>query len=100
MRRIGEFLMLGLALVVGVWQLGVPPHVAEGAKQALFGSAEPVAGAKDPWSSNYVAPSTPLHFANCAEARGAGAAPIRRGEEGYRPALDRDRDGIACEPWR
>lgn len=38
-----------------------------------------------------------VHYANCSQARAAGAAPIRRGEPGYRPALDRDNDGIACE---
>ena len=32
-----------------------------------------------------------------AEARAAGAAPIHRGEPGYRAELDRDDDGIACE---
>lgn len=37
------------------------------------------------------------HFQNCAQARAAGAAPIRRGEPGYRSGLDRDGDGIACE---
>lgn len=37
------------------------------------------------------------YYANCAEARAAGAAPMRRGEPGYRPALDRDDDGVACE---
>lgn len=36
-------------------------------------------------------------FANCAEARAAGAAPIRRGDPGYSPRLDRDNDGVACE---
>lgn len=38
-------------------------------------------------------------FANCAEARAAGAAPVRRGEPGYGPHLDRDNDGIGCEPY-
>lgn len=36
-------------------------------------------------------------FRNCAEARAAGAAPVRRGEPGYGPHLDRDNDGIGCE---
>jgi hypothetical protein len=36
-------------------------------------------------------------YANCSEARAAGAAPILRGEPGYAPKLDRDSDGIACE---
>lgn len=39
-------------------------------------------------------------YANCAAARAAGAAPIRRGEPGYGPHLDRDGDGVACEPYR
>lgn len=37
------------------------------------------------------------YYANCDEARRAGAAPIRRGEPGYRSGLDRDNDGIACD---
>jgi hypothetical protein len=44
------------------------------------------------------ASSTPDRaFANCSEAREAGAAPVRRGEPGYGPHLDGDGDGIACE---
>lgn len=39
-------------------------------------------------------------FANCAQARAAGAAPVRRGDQGYGPHLDRDNDGIGCEPYR
>ena len=34
-------------------------------------------------------------YANCTEARAAGAALVRRGEPGYGPHLDRDGDG-----WR
>ena len=37
------------------------------------------------------------YYANCTEARAAGVAPIYVGEPGYRSALDRDSDGIACE---
>lgn len=39
-------------------------------------------------------------FRNCAEARAAGAAPIYAGQPGYGPHLDRDGDGVACEPYR
>ena len=38
-----------------------------------------------------------VQYASCAEARAAGAAPMRVGEPGYRLGLDRDRDGVACE---
>lgn len=41
------------------------------------------------------APST--YYANCSEARAAGAAPVRRGEPGYASHLDRDNDGVGCE---
>jgi hypothetical protein len=44
-----------------------------------------------------VAPPSSVYYANCTAARAAGAAPIYRGQPGYRPALDRDGDGIACE---
>lgn len=37
------------------------------------------------------------YYANCTAARAAGAAPISIGGLGYRSALDRDNDGIACE---
>ncbi|MBL8544367.1 MAG: excalibur calcium-binding domain-containing protein [Hyphomonadaceae bacterium] len=46
------------------------------------------------------APMRSAPFANCAEARAAGAAPVYRGAPGYGPHLDRDSDGIGCEPWR
>lgn len=41
--------------------------------------------------------TTPGQFSSCAEARDAGAAPLRRGEPGYNPALDGDNDGTACD---
>ena len=40
------------------------------------------------------------YYPNCTAARRAGAAPLYRGDPGYRPPLDRDQDGIACEPYR
>lgn len=42
------------------------------------------------------APAT-AYFGSCAEAKAAGAAPLFAGQAGYRPALDRDKDGVACE---
>ena len=36
-------------------------------------------------------------YANCAAARADGAAPIQKGDPGYKDQLDRDGDGIACE---
>ena len=38
-----------------------------------------------------------VYYKNCTAARAAGAAPIYQGQPGYRSALDRDHDGVACE---
>jgi len=38
-----------------------------------------------------------VYYANCTAVREAGAAPIRHGEPGYSPKLDRDSDGVACD---
>lgn len=39
-----------------------------------------------------------VYYRTCDAARTAGAAPIYYGQAGYRPELDRNNDGIACEP--
>lgn len=44
--------------------------------------------------------SNEVYYRNCAAARAAGAAPLYRGQPGYRPQMDGDSDGIACEPYR
>ena len=38
-----------------------------------------------------------VYYANCAAARSAGAAPVRRGDPGYARHLDCDGDGVGCE---
>jgi len=55
---------------------------------------------RNPPTTNF-APAANLRsdhaFRNCSEARAAGAAPVRRGDPGYGPHLDRDNDGVGCE---
>ena len=41
---------------------------------------------------------TATFYPNCSLAWAADAAPMNRGEPGYRAALDADGDGVACEP--
>uniref|UniRef100_UPI00406D1E70 excalibur calcium-binding domain-containing protein n=1 Tax=Paenibacillus sp. FSL H8-0168 TaxID=2921378 RepID=UPI00406D1E70 len=38
-----------------------------------------------------------VYYQNCDEVRSAGEDPLYSDEPGYRPALDRDNDGVACE---
>jgi hypothetical protein len=58
----------------------------------------PVPAAPAPIVPVPVAPAPAVaYYANCAAAKAAGAAPLYAGSAGYRPALDRDSDGVACE---
>lgn len=45
-------------------------------------------------------PPPGAYYSGCNEARAAGVAPIYSDEPGYRPEMDGDSDGIACEPYR
>jgi hypothetical protein len=72
--------LAGFGLVWG-WAHGAPIN---------FSSKPEVTG----WSH-----SSPVSYRNCAAARAAGAAPLYRGQPGYAAHLDRDNDGIACEPY-
>jgi hypothetical protein len=42
-------------------------------------------------------PTLPVFYPNCHVARALGAAPIHKGQPGYRIELDRNRNDIACE---
>ncbi|MGW7461896.1 excalibur calcium-binding domain-containing protein [Streptomyces sp. NPDC054797] len=64
--------------------------------------ADPVTPAEPSEATTSAAPATEApsaYYRRCADARAAGAAPLHRGEPGYRSELDRDGDGVACEPW-
>ena len=72
---------------------------------AEYRAAHPRPRARAPELPHSAAPfRTPgpsgIYFRNCREAWAAGAAPLRRGQPGYRPEMDGDGDGIACEPFR
>jgi hypothetical protein len=41
-------------------------------------------------------PKPTVYYKNCGVALAEGAAPIQRGEPGYRTGLDPDGDGVAC----
>ncbi|MBP2475222.1 hypothetical protein JOF53_004094 [Crossiella equi] len=57
-------------------------------------------GAREPGdpTANTPTPSEPApHYKNCAQVRKAGKAPLLRDQPGYRPELDKDGDGVACD---
>jgi Excalibur calcium-binding domain len=85
------------------WDAGVAPidKGQPGYRRELDGDSDGIAC--EPWSGHTDRATSSrngsTYYANCNAARAAGAAPIYRGEPGYRSALDRDNDGIACEPY-
>lgn len=40
-----------------------------------------------------------VYYVNCDDARDQGAAPVYEGDPGYASHLDRDGDGVGCEPY-
>jgi hypothetical protein len=97
LRRIGSTANL---IATGA-AIGVVSFLMADAVFARLASPTPVEPATAPASPLEAGAATPSSsYDNCAEARAAGDAPLFRGEPGYGPHLDADRDGIACEPYR
>ncbi|MFG2046032.1 excalibur calcium-binding domain-containing protein [Micromonospora sp. NPDC048935] len=51
-----------------------------------------------PKPSRSSSPPKEPYYKNCDAVRAAGADPLSPGDPGFRPELDRDGDGEACEP--
>ncbi len=85
----------GAALGVGSTAFGTSDGTDSGAP--VLESARPLAASLG--LARARPPQAGDHWRNCAQARAAGTAPIYRGEPGYREGMDRDSDGIACEPY-
>ena len=93
----------------GYWMVAADGGIFTFGDAAFRGStggqtlASPVAG-MIPYSDGYAIVTEngtvypfATYYSNCDEAERAGAAPMERGEPGYREGLDRDGDGIACD---
>lgn len=92
----GTVMTLGVAAVLGVL-VGVAPKLNAAAPVVLDAISVAVRRGA---SSNQAGGAASVYYPNCDAARAAGAAPIYAGQPGYRAALDRDGDGVACEPYR
>src|SRR5690606_2231060 len=87
--------------------LGGAALLQAGALDRLIPGSEAEQGymsSSSPWSKDYdpataSATPRPVYYRNCDAARAAGAAPVRYGDPGYAPHLDRDGDGVGCEPY-
>jgi hypothetical protein len=82
---VGGFALVAVYSVVNPDKMPRPVQAAVSASRNLMRENSPLPGA---------------YYPNCAAARAAGVAPIYAGEPGYREPLDRDGDGVACEPYR
>lgn len=89
---------------VGIWGSEfVTPSEYRSAHPDLYGGPKKSAPARAMERSHalpQIQRPAGVYYRNCSEAREAGVAPIYRGQPGYRPEMDGDNDGIACEPYR
>ena len=74
-----EWLLLAACGFLGIGYLASPDDTQTGATDASARSG--------------------AYYRYCSDARAAGAAPLYRNQPGYREGLDRDGDGVACEPY-
>lgn len=93
---------LPIPLIVGAFLLVTQMGWFDGAIK-LWGEDEPeYMSADNPWAIGHedkaAAPS--VYFPDCRTAAMGGHINIPKGSPGYRPELDADGDGIACEPYR
>ena len=93
-RNTGLIAAAGLLIGSGLgWAiLATPSQTSEKSAEWIqnFSKPLPFGRARPPQQGDY--------WGGCNSARAAGTAPIYAGEPGYREGMDRDLDGIACEP--
>ncbi|MCU1516882.1 MAG: Excalibur domain protein [Pseudarthrobacter sp.] len=77
-------------------QAAAQQAAAQAAQAAAQAAAQQAAAQPAPQAPAVKAPAA-ASYANCAAVKAAGAAPLFSGQPGYSTALDRDRDGVACE---
>jgi len=82
-----------LGAIVGVGSLATTPEgrSAVAARTTALAVKTGFKRAREPQAGDW--------WGGCNDARRAGTEPIYRGEPGYRPEMDGDDDGIACEPY-
>ena len=92
---------LVIAVVSLVWAAAASAHpgglAADGCHNDRKNGGRHCHRAQAPPARERPPASGAVYYANCAAARAAGAAPVRRGDPGYARHLDRDGDGIGCE---
>ena len=88
--------LLGAALAGAVIGTGTVASAPEG-RAGLSAKLKPVAVQMGWMRERDPAAGDVWH--GCNDARASGTTPIYRGEAGYRPQMDGDNDGVACEPY-
>lgn len=74
-----------------------PDEVCTSVEDRFGGISEKCWVPENSGGDDYQEPS--YTYINCDEARSSDDAPLYRGDPGYGDHLDRDGDGVACEPW-
>lgn len=83
------FSILVLAVAVTAFVLALNPAATRTIVKAIAGSVAEATESR----------LTDQHFRNCDAARAAGRQSIPSWDPSYRERMDRDGDGVACEPY-
>ncbi len=81
---------IGMGCLMGIYQRGDLSRIPSAASE--FAISLGLTRRSTPQSGDY--------WSGCNDARVAGVTPLYIGEPGYRPEMDGDSDGVACEPYR
>lgn len=79
-----------IGAVTGLHEIGALSNIEDSLKKTAVSTG--FMRAREPQADD--------HWSSCNAARAAGTSPLHAGEPGYRPELDADNDGVACEPYR
>jgi Protein of unknown function (DUF1524)/Excalibur calcium-binding domain len=85
---------VAVKLAYGLWMTRAEHDAVAG---ILGGCPDEPLPARDGADGDTAAAAPAVAWADCAAVRDAGAAPLHRGQPGWRDAFDRDGDGVACE---
>lgn len=94
-------LLVVIGGVVGLSRGGAPPAAAVAVSTSTTSTPAPRPVVDAPTVTPSATPTptpkpTAVYYKNCGVALAEGAAPILRGQPGYRTGLDPDGDGVAC----
>ena len=88
---------VAVKVTYGLWMTRAEKDASAGVLASCPDEPLPASDAAAPADAGPAPDPAETSYANCDAVRAAGAAPIRRGDPGWRDGFDRDGDGVGCD---